>query len=123
MIFILFFFEYWWLILPVIILIAIPLYIYNKTIEISSKYTFTTFLIAWPLRLIQSCTICAGLILFSFLPVAVFLAITHTMVMIALNVSDDASKLILKLEFLAYFIFILNLTIGETLRNFRRELR
>jgi len=86
MIFFLFLFEYWWLILPVIVLIAIPLYIYNKTIEISSKYTFTTFLIAWPLRLIQSCAICVGLILFSFLPVAVFLAITHTMAMIALNV-------------------------------------
>jgi hypothetical protein len=44
------------------------------------------------------------------------------MAMIALHVSDDVSKLILKLEFLAYFIFILNLTIGETIRNFRREI-
>ena len=123
MIILLFLFGYWWLILPIVLFIVIPFYIYNKTIEFSSRYTITTFLIAWPLRLLQSCIICTGLLLFSFIPVAVVIVIMHILVVLLFKLSHSNSNFLLGLEFLIYFMYIVNITVVETLRNFAKEIR
>lgn len=113
--------QYWWLIILVSFFVAAPIYAYHKVVEISSKYSLTTFLIAWPLRLIGSFITCAGLLLLSFIPVAIIAAIANTLIINQFHLSKHVGNLIINLEAILYVCFILNLTVGETVRNFIRE--
>lgn len=114
-------FEYWWLVVLLALVVAAPIYVYTKTVEISSKYTLTRFLIAWPLRFIASMITCLGLVAFSIIPIAVVISIIHAMIVMKLGFSEETNNLILVSEFVAYFGFIFNLTVVETVRNFVRE--
>ena len=103
------------------IFIGVPLYIYSKTVEISSKFTLTKFLIAWPLRIFMSLITCIGLTLFSFIPVLVVLAVVNVLSALIFNFPENTQKTILALEVILYLLFIINLTLVATVKNFIRE--
>ena len=103
------------------VFIGFPLYIYSKTVEISSKFTLTRFLIAWPLRILMSFATCIGLTLFSFIPVLLVLAVVNVLLTFIFNLPENTQKTILALEIILYLLFIINLTLVATIKNFIRE--
>ena len=86
------------------IFIGVPLLVYDKTIEISSKYTLTRFLVAWPLRLSTSLLACGFLIVLSFLPITIVVAIVGAVLSTLFNFSNEY------VEYMVYGVLILNAT-------------
>ena len=103
------------------VFIGFPLYIYSKTVEISSKFTLTRFLVAWPLRMLMSFTTCIGLTLFSLIPALLVLAVINVVLVSIFNLSENMQKTTLALEITLYLLFIINLTLVATIKNFIRE--
>ena len=84
--------------------IGVPLIIYDKTVEISSKYPFTKFLIAWPLRLATSLLACGFMIVISFLPITIVFTIVGVLLCDIFNFNDKY------VEYIVYGVLILNAT-------------
>ena len=82
--------------------IGIPILIYDKTVEISSKYTFTRFLIAWPLRLSSSLLAYGIMIVLSFLPITIVVAVIGVVLSELFNFSYKYA------EYIVYGVLILN---------------
>ena len=88
----------------VAIFIGIPVLVYDKTVEISSKYTLTRFLVAWPLRLSTSLLASGLLIVLSFLPITIVVAIVGAMLSTLLDFDNKY------VEYMVYGVLILNAT-------------
>lgn len=86
----------------VAIFIGVPIAIYDKTVEISSKYTFTRFLIAWPMRLGTAILGCGALIVLSFLPITIVTSIIGVILSILFKFDE---KLV---PYIVYGILMLN---------------
>jgi hypothetical protein len=86
----------------VAIFIGIPVLVYDKTVEISSKYTLTRFLIAWPLRLGVNSLACGALIVLSALPIILVTTIIGVLLSTLFNFNDK------HVEYIVYGVLILN---------------
>ena len=88
----------------IVLFIGVPILIYDRTVEISSKYPFTRFLIAWPLRLATSLLACGLMIVLSFLPITIVFAIVGVLLSDLFNFDDKY------VEYIIYGVLILNAT-------------
>lgn len=86
----------------VAIFIGIPVVVYSKTVEISSKYTFTRFLIAWPLRLGVNFLACGTLIVLSALPIILVTTIIGVVLSLLFNFNEKY------VEYIVYGVLTLN---------------
>lgn len=82
--------------------IGVPILIYDRTVEISSKYPFTRFLIAWPLRLTTSLLACGLMIVLSFLPITIVSAVVGVILSELFNFDHKY------VEYMVYGILMLN---------------
>lgn len=90
------------IIILVAIFIGIPVLVYDKTVEISSKYTFTRFLIAWPLRLGVNSLACGALIVLSALPIILVTTIVGVVLSLLFNFNEKY------VEYIVYGVLMLN---------------
>lgn len=107
--------------LPLLALIAIPVYLYYQVLRIASRYTLTRFLIAWPLAIIQAIIKGIGLIVLSLLSFLIFIIALNLILAYIFNLSDQVLGILFAIEFILYLGFILGFIIVDAVTYFKAK--
>jgi len=106
---------------PLLALIAIPVYIYYEILKLTSKYTLTRFLIAWPLAILSAIVKGIGLIILTFLSFFVFAVVLNLILTYVFSLSDLVLKIVSAIEFILYLGFIIGFIIVDAVTYFQAK--
>jgi hypothetical protein len=107
--------------IPILALIAIPVYLYYQVLKIASKYTLTRFLIAWPLAIISAIVKGIGLIILTLVSFSVFVIALNLILTYIFDLSDEVLGMIFVIEFIMYLGFILSFIIIDAVTYFKAK--